>query len=40
MPGEIIVSQNFVDMCIKENLTNIVNRFVEVFDSKLYEKNK
>ena len=38
--GEIFVSQNFVDMCIKENLTNIVNRFVEVFDSKLYEKNK
>lgn len=32
--GKIIVSQRFVDMCEKEGLTNIVKKFVEIYDSK------
>ena len=32
--GEIIVSKRFVDMCEKEGLTNIVKKFVEIYDSK------
>ena len=32
--GKIIVSQRFVDMCEEEGLTNIVKKFVEIYDSK------
>jgi len=35
--GEIFVSQKFVDMCVKEKLTNITNKFVEVYDSESYK---
>lgn len=38
--GKIIVSQRFVDMCEKEGLTNIVKKFIEIYDSKDYDQIK
>lgn len=33
----IFVSERFKEMCIKENLTNILDKLVEVFDESEYE---
>ena len=35
-PSEIFISQRFVDMCVKEKLSNITNRLVEIYDTKDY----
>ena len=36
-PSIIFVSERFREMCIKENLTNILDKLVEVFDEFEYE---
>ncbi|MCI6717103.1 MAG: hypothetical protein MR485_06405 [Mollicutes bacterium] len=36
-PSIIFVSERFREMCIKENLTNILDKLVEVFDESEYE---